>query len=426
MKKLLDRTFRPMALYALVVLVLSIPAYFFLINYIWISELDKHHTAMRNKIEVKMNELDLKESALSVAISTWDQVQPGSTLIPLPANATIKDSFYTSNRYDKFHGELERFRGLSTSLKINGAPYQLIIETNVEEVDETIMFIAGVTSVFILLLLGGFVLLNRQLSKRVWRPFYSTIDKLQQFDLDGDKTIELGHTRIIEFSALNETAQKLTERNTKVYRQQKEFTENASHELQTPLALLTSRIDLLLQDASFTEEQLEKIASLNIPLAKMSRINKNLLLLARIGNHRFSAEETVNMSLLVEECLDLLEGHLAFKQITVKKNIDEQVLLKANNSLAEILVTNLLLNAIRHNSDNGNILITLTGTAFTIANSGEQALNEATLFRRFANVNPGTPSTGLGLAIVKEIADKHQWKVSYRFAGQQHVFEIIF
>jgi len=424
--KLLNKTIKPFAFYALLVLAFSIPVYFFMIDFLWKNELDKHHTVIRKQIEKEINDLGLADSSLVKMLDMWNKIQPRTRLTPAPTSNIIKDSIYTTIRYDVHEQEIEQFRGSITTILINGKPYHLMVETNMEEFYETLLIIVLVTILFFALLLGGIVLLNRRLSMIVWKPFYNTISQLKSFDLKGHDTIALQSSDIDEFETLNQALSQLIENNAAAFRQQKEFTENASHELQTPLAILKSKVDLLLQDNSLTKEQSEKIASLNIPLAKVSRINKNLLLLSKLENRQFAENELLQVSTILNENIELLEEHFTAKNIKLESNIDKHIAISANHSLFEILVTNLLLNAIRHNQVNGVISIRLHQRTLTFANSGTSELNEATLFKRFTNSNNEVPSSGLGLAIVKKICNTHNWTIDYDFKNHLHHFTINF
>ncbi|MCF0055811.1 sensor histidine kinase KdpD [Dyadobacter sp. CY356] len=428
MNKLLNRPLKAFTLYALLVLACSIPVYYFIVDYIWRHELDEYNEIVKSRIESGLNKLSLDKDEWAKTIALWNKTQPGTKIEKSLLTESRPDSIYTIMRQKQSENEeeLERFRGLSTYIKVQGDLYHLTIEINVEEAHETVFAIAAVTMLFFIILLAGFVVLNRRISTQIWKPFQSTLDRLEAFDLNSQNNIDLEKSDIQEFEQLNQALYQLIAKNISTFRQQKEFTENASHELQTPLAVLKSKIDLLMQNESLTENQSELIASLNIPLSRVSRINKNLLLLAKIENHQFAEGELINMTELVNQNLDFLEEHLLAKNNKVEIEICENCLITANKSLVEILLVNLLLNAIRHNHENGTIRIKLTKRELTISNTGVEALNKETLFKRFITSSTSTPSSGLGLAIVQEIAQRYKWKVDYQFVNQFHQFSIQF
>jgi len=217
----------------------------------------------------------------------------------------------------------------------------------------------------------------------------------------------------------------LIESNLGVYKQQKEFTENASHELQTPIAIVQSKLDLLLQNQNLTQEQSSYIDEANQALARVSRINKNLLLLSKLENVQYARQESINLSELLSDTVLLFADYAEGKNIAINTILEPAVSTMGNKVLVEILLANLILNAIKHNLNHGTIQINLSSNRLVIANLGTTALLFDQLFRRFGRASTQTPSTGLGLAIVKEIATKHNWTISYEFQDNWHYFSVI-
>lgn len=423
MTKLLNKPLKTFIAFTCVVLACSIPAYFYLVESIWIDELDDHNQQLKEQIQMRFK--DANQDELNEKIRLWNEIQSTSQITP--ATKTSKDSVYLVEREILDNGvkELERFRGLYSTIQLNGMLYSLTIETNVEEVHETVFAISVITCLFIILLIVGFILLNRRLSKRIWTPFTDTLDKLKQFELNSTGAIDFTDTDIVEFVELNVVLTKLINNNIQVYKQQKEFTQNASHELQTPLALLKSKVDLLIQDPSLSAEQRKIIESLDNSISRVTRINKNLLLLAGIENKNYQSEE-VDLSELVNTLTGTFKNFAEDKDCDISISIKAGVLVKANESLVEILISNLLSNTVRHCVLKSGISVTLDGQALIVSNEGKSALNEANLFKRFISATTENPGTGLGLAIVKEICDKYGWRVTYSFTGNQHVFSVFF
>ncbi len=194
--------------------------------------------------------------------------------------------------------------------------------------------------------------------------------------------------------------------------------------MQTPLALLKSKIDLLIQDSSLTQEQRKIIESLDNSVGRVSRINKNLLFLARIENKEYKFEE-VNVSRCLTGLLNTFKDFLDAPE-NLQENILTNISVKANESLIEILITNLLSNAVRHSSKDDKIIVSLENNSLIISNSGSESLKREFLFKRFLSVSSKNPGTGLGLAIVKQICDKYGWKIAYRFSGNFHIFSVSF
>lgn len=423
MTKLLNKPLKTFIVFTCVVLACSIPAYFYLIESIWLDELDDHNQHLKEQIQIRFNESNPEE--LNKKIVLWNQIQINSQISP--ATISRKDSVYIAEKEMVDNGvkELERFRGLFSTISLNGKPYHVTIETNVEEVNETVFAISMITCSFIVLLILGFILLNRRLSKRIWMPFTDTLQKLKHFDLNRTGIINFATTDIQEFAELNETLVKLIDNNVRVYTQQKEFTQNASHELQTPLALLKTTIDLLIQDASLTTQQREIIESLDNSVSRMTRINKNLLLLVGIENKQYGSE-AVNVSELIKSLVDNFTDFAEDKGSTISMSVKDGININANESLVEILISNLLSNTVRHGAMNSGIAVTLNDQALIVSNEGKASLSEDNLFKRFISATAHNPGTGLGLAIVKEICDKYGWRVTYTFTGNRHIFSVFF
>ncbi|WP_165372252.1 sensor histidine kinase [Emticicia agri] len=427
MNKLLNKPLKAFTMYALLILALSIPVYYWVIDSIWLNEIDVHNQTIEGRIKDGFKNIPLTENEITHVINVWSQIQPGVKISAVSVSNIRKDSVYETIRPNTYANETyERFRGRSTYFYIHNKPYHLSVETNVEETHETVIAIATVTAVFFVLLLLGFVLLNRKIAQQIWQPFRNTLNQLKIFDLNSQKPIKLDPTTIEEFEELNEVLRKLIANNIDVYNQQKQFTENASHELQTPLALLKSKIDLLLQDKTLSKTQLESITALNIPLSRVSRINKNLLLLAKIENHQYPNEETIDLNQILNENIDILSDYASTGEISIDNGIKEPVMVKANRHLIEIMLTNLLVNGIRHNLRNGILAIDYQASTLMFSNSGTSPLNEDTLFKRFVSASTQSPNSGLGLAIVKEICHLYGWKVSYRFEKNFHHFSVSF
>ena len=274
MKPLLSKTTKPFLIYVLIILVISIPTYYFVIDAIWKHELDEHNEIIIDKTIQRLNELNLSEAELQNSLQLWDKIQPNSKLQEIVAGDNLKDSIYTFEIQHQFNTreELDRFRCLSKIVTINGKSYRFTAQTNIEETGETIGIIAIVTAFFFLLIVVGLLFLNRRLSASVWKPFYKSLEKLKSFNLNNQTSIAFEESDTTEFSELNQSLQKLIEHNVSVFKSQKEFTENASHELQTPLAILKSKLDILLQNKDLTDTQYEIAEEMNRSLNRSSRI----------------------------------------------------------------------------------------------------------------------------------------------------------
>lgn len=396
-----------------------------MVDAIWKHELDEHNDIVARKTASQINSLKLSEEKLIETIQLWNDVQPSTNIRKLEKNDNLKDSiFIVEKPHDFLHfEEVDRFRCLSKVIYLNKKPYRFNIETNIEETQETIFFISITTVLLFVMIVGGLLFLNRRLSKSVWKPFRETLDQLKTFSLNNQTKIEFSKTDVSEFDELNQSLTKLIEHNVSVYKTQKEFTENASHELQTPLAILKNKLDILLQNQDLTEKQYQIAEEMNRALSRSSRINKNLLLLAKIDNKQFDSE-TFHLDEVLNQSLEILQEHFEQKNISVNTEISDNVKVNGNIGLTEVLINNLIINAIRHTSINGSILIRLSQSEFEVSNSGTGKLNGDLLFKRFSRFSKDNNGSGLGLAIVQEICKSQNWTIDYRFENNNHIFSV--
>ncbi|TCC82609.1 sensor histidine kinase [Pedobacter hiemivivus] len=426
MKNLLNKPLRIFTLYSFIVLLCSIPVYFIIIDFIWVREVGEHNRIKSEATKQNFRSIKFKDGEMEKSIALWNRIQPETKLREVDAlrpDSTYNE--YRKNTYIPSKG-LDRYEGRVTYFELNGKFYSVTIETNLEESYETILAITAVTALFFIILLIGFIRLNKKISTQLWRSFYESLQKIKSFDLSSLKKPEFDKTDVIEFEEMNSSVSRLMDGSINVYRQQREFTENASHELQTPLAVIQSKLDLLLQSQSLSAQQSAIIDETHKALTRVSRINKNLLLLAKIENQQYADQESINISLQLEEQIAQLSDFLATKNLKLQEQIAPDITMKGNKVLVEIMLTNILMNAVRHTVKNGEINIRLEQDRLTISNSGEASLNSEKLFKRFSSADANSPGTGLGLAIVREICSRYQWNVSYNFENGVHVFVLSF
>ncbi|WP_258100954.1 sensor histidine kinase [Marinoscillum pacificum] len=427
MKRLLNKPLRSFAIYSLIILLVSIPMYVLVIDYIWLTELDENNWLTLEHTIEKLESNTYSSEEIELMNRLWSELQPGLSIVPIESKAPFPDSVYQvirPNAYD-IDDEEDRFRGLKRHVLINDTPYALTIETNVEETDETFVAVALITLFFFVVLIIGFVMLNRKIAIQAWRPFYETLTRLKSFELSKDQSLVLPASNIFEFHELNQSLERLIQNNVETYKIQKSFTENASHELQTPIALLKAKLDLLLQQQELTPAVSELIASIEAPLSRLSRINKNLLVLAKVGSHQYDHVEVVNVKEILQDSLVLFDDYVSNKKLKLSVKT-QSTRVSANIYLLETLLHNLISNAIRYTELGGQIHIDVIEGVLQISNSGVSALNEDQMFDRFSSLTNQKVSSGLGLAIIKEIVTKYDWNVDYSFDAGMHHFSVKF
>lgn len=279
-------------------------------------------------------------------------------------------------------------------------------------------------------ILGAFILvlygMMQWLPRRLWKPFHKTLSTLDRFKVD-QKPLKLPEdTGTREFSELNHTLNTLMQDATRSYQLQKEFTENASHELQTPLAIVLTKTENLLQDENLTEHQANEILEMQVELHRMSTLSRSLLLLSKIDNSQFRKEQQVNVCQAVDRLLPGLES-IAGEDLIDAQLRQRALTVKCNEALLNSLITNLIVNAVRYNKAGNRVRIRVADDSLAVTNASDTPeLDTTHIFSRFYRVGKGSKGNGLGLAIVKSICDYHHWQVDYHWQEGLHTFRVTF
>lgn len=356
-----------------------------------------------------------------------------ATVTPIPADSVPKgiSTFYTRGIDWNPEFQTNEYRLLVTSFyNIKGQWYRI---TTYSFIPSFYQLLPGVVDSFkwIFLLLLILVIISAGLiSKYILAPFKRTLRVIQSFDLKQKTPIRLPVTQTSEFRELNVFLQKMTEKAREDYRSLKEFTENTSHELQTPTAIIRGKLDLLME-SDIRDEQAILIAETQNALERLSRIHSSLTLLTKLENHEYEANTTVCISQLTRETLNSFEELIQLKSLTLLTTIAEKIYVPLHPSLADLLLTNLIGNAIRHNvppaEENGLIQVNLTRDGLIVVNTGRQPQVPTTeLFERFKKGNSGGDSIGIGLAIVRQICDLSHFTIDYQYLGGFHCLAVGF
>jgi len=419
-KKLLNKTTRSFLILAVIILVVSAPIFYMVSHFLYIYEADE--------VLVFHKEDFLKESKKNFTeadIATWNKYNRNVAIVS--DKGMTKDSIFSSEYYDSTSNENEPLRVLWAPVEINGKKYTYIEQSNLVVMEGMVVSIAVFFLLVIAVLMIGIIWLSKRSAEKLWAPFYDTLGQIRDFEIDKNKQPQFIPTNIVEFETLNKSIDRLIEKNTAIYQNQREFIENAAHELQTPLALFQNKIDALIQFPDISREQSMLLNSLNNDVSRLNRLNKNLLMLSKIENTNTFEKQSIIVNDYIKKNLDFFAEQAKSKSLTIITEFTENLEIEANPGLAEVLINNLFLNAIRHNEENGKIVITIANNAITFANSGsENALISEKLFNRFAKLNPSGKGNGLGLAIVKKITELNHWEIGYAYENELHSFFVKF
>lgn len=265
---------------------------------------------------------------------------------------------------------------------------------------------------------------NRSENKKLWLPFFTNLEKIKQFSLASEAQIDLVASDILEFSELNKEIDTLTEKVRADYHNLKQFTENVSHEIQTPLALIQAKIENIINSNNLNDLQFEDLTSIQKDIHRLTQMNKRLTLLTKIENRQYKNPEVLDINQIIQKrihiFIELFDADIAYSETDIIK-------VTMDLYLADILCDNLLSNAVKHNWKKSRIHVHMAGGTLSISNSGKSALKHPEkLFSRFYRESTRIKSTGLGLAIVRKICDHYGFKISYEFKKSKHTFKIIF
>lgn len=337
----------------------------------------------------------------------------------------FKESFRDTLMYMYNEDDFEPVRIYESAIVQNEDYYKLKIITSMVEEDDLISDLVTYLIGLYFLLVISILLLNNILLKKIWKPFHHSISQLKNFKIEKGTRITTKPTRIDEFALLNKTITKLIDKSSESYKEQKQFIENASHELQTPLAISINKLELFLENQTLDEKQSVAIASVLDNLNRLTRLNKSLLLLSKIENQQFVEEDNLDFNQLTQTVVNDFEDLLIHKNINIDIVNTSVFYLYMNKDLAIILLTNFIKNAIIHGNPDSTITIKIYSDSWSISNIGiPEALNENLVFARFKKLGNNKKSTGLGLAINKAIATKYNLELSYKNLNDSHTFYI--
>jgi signal transduction histidine kinase len=376
-------------------------------------------------------ENELEEVLYSTEARIENALKSGEIVSSLPPIIEVNEVEVLKNKilkdtliYDPSQEEMEIFREFSNYKKINGKNYQITIREMVLE-SEDFLFAIVLSNVTIFGLAFVFLFyFNTSRNIQLWQPFFKNLEQMKRFSLSSKAPLDLVESDVLEFSELKNEIMTLTNKVRADYENLKQFTEDVSHEMQTPLAIIQAKIDNIINAQDINDIQFEQITSIQKDIQKLKQLNKRITILTKIDNNQFVTVENINLTEIINNKVD------SFKELKMSKMFhapNEILNVSMDPYLADILVNNLISNAIKYNNSEEVITIVTDQSSFVISNFGEKALEHPDkLFQRFYRESNETKSTGLGLAMVKKICDLYQFKVSYKFDKKHHIFSVNF
>ena len=338
-----------------------------------------------------------------------------------------EDQFGDTLMFDTQTNQYRTFRYLQFQSEHGNLVYAVKLFKSTTPTDKLVERVTLLMTVMVIIFLGGIFFLNRYIFANLWKDFFDALEKLKQFDSDKEP-IKLGEPDVEEFIELNRVLERMTLRLSSDYRELREYTDHTTHELQTPLAVIKTKIELLMQSSKLGPDEMQLLQSINTSTNHLSRLNSTLAMITRIENQQYTRKEHIKLPELLDQHLEMFQELLEIRDITVERRYKSRdQLIHMDLGLADILVTNLLKNAVVHNVEGGTILVELTPEALCISNDGpELTFNEQDLFKRFVRDTKRSGNLGLGLSLVKKICDYYDFQIGYSHEKGRHLFKISF
>ena len=346
--------------------------------------------------------------------------------VPLENGHAPVQQFRDTSIFEGYTGRNLPYRTYTFTTSAGPQPMRITLKHVLLEIHELIWFLFLSTTLVILLLATGFFLINRKIFKWLWRPFFENLSRLKKYDVAQKEPIHIQLSEISEFEELNQVISSLIEQVKKDFQNLKEFNENISHEIQTPLAIIRNKVVLLLERKNLDEKDLRLIEAVYQETNKLSKIGKSLTLISRIENQEFKRLDSVEVRAVIENILRNMEEIISFKNLEVTSELRPAVI-ECDHTLADILFTNLIKNAVQHNIEGGSIRMALDEEKFEIINTGAVSEIEVErLFQRFQKGSSARESLGLGLAISQKICEIYGFRLHYERLEDKHTFTLYF
>ena len=324
-------------------------------------------------------------------------------------------------------GKMENQIKLESVVEIAGQRYHIIQFDLIVESEDIIASVTKSMLITFLILLFSTVLIALFISYYMLAPFRILLTKIKNFSITDKEPIQFTISKVKEFNKINHFLLDMTSKIISDYQLLKEFTENTSHEFQTPIAIIQGKLENMLEENNLSQSQMNSLIEIQSTLSRLSKMTTSLSLLTKIDNHEFNNTEKLNLSEILGALLKEYEELLILKKITLSMDLAKDIEISGDRVLVQIMLTNLITNAIRHNIESGKINLTLSSNTFVIWNSGLPTdVNPLDFFNRFEKLNQHINSLGLGLSIVKKIVENYNYNISYQVEEDRHILTLKF
>jgi len=333
----------------------------------------------------------------------------------------VLDTIYTDERI--IEQDTLNYRVLTHSFLTENGTYLMEVGKTIETIDQYKRPLQRIATYVLLGLILITLIIDLFYTRYLLRPLDRIIrTKISNRKFPFNENSVPIKTTTTDFRFLDDSLINLMEQIHEAFEKEREFTANASHELMTPIGILQNKIENLMGEPDVSDFVQERLIGMQKTLNRLKRIVHSLLLISRIENEQFSKKEFIPVADLIADVMDEISHRLSERDISLKIDISNEVILEnINRDLLFQMIYNLVNNAIRYNKQSGFIHITdrinPDGTYdLDLIDSGIGIPQEdiGTIFNRFKKANQSEDSAGygLGLSIVKSIADYHKITIS--------------
>ncbi len=390
------------------------------------------HTVFSNQTDYAL----LKDKGLIISQATksntknnhlYKNINSSFQLREIQPSVYIPDIYSFVSTFDSTEMKYRTYRELRASAQIRGKNYQMVISRSFVDNSSLLYFLITIGVVLFGFLALYFIIINLFISRRIWRPFEQTLSVLRDFTPEQNDAIRFPKTKTDEFAELNYAVERMALRIIRDFNNQKQFIRNVSHEIQTPLSIINSNVELLIQNNNLTKKEIEQIQNISETTNRLSKLNHTLLLLSKIENNQFIDKEPVSINKLLLLVIEKYKPQCDYKKVSIITDLPDSLDVLMNPVLADVLLSNLFLNAVRHNQTGGYISVYAGENTLIIENSGPPlTVNPDSVFEKFVKSGNSPESLGLGLSLVKQICEINHFTILFESSGTTHKMTVRF
>ncbi|RKE03177.1 sensor histidine kinase [Marinifilum flexuosum] len=388
--------------------------------------------SMISQIQKLDTEQELRYGAMEVAKiikvhGHFPEIQPTYSVKIIDIQDSVPGLFKDTIMFDPEDQTMDEFREYQFSQKINGTNYLIVHRHFAESFWELFIDITPIISIFLGSIFLVMMYYNKYMSESLWKDFKDNLDTLKSYSFTSKERLQLQTTNVDEFDDLNRVLIKMSDRLGKDYQASKEFSANAAHELQTPLAVIRTKCESLFSKDDLSSDTIQSIREIFVSTDRLSGITKALLLLAKIDHGQFNEEKKICLKSIISDKINFYREIIEDRNLNVKFTSENDCVVYMDKRLVLLWIQNVLVNAIKHSPNHKDLEIELKKNQLVFSNYGEEKIkNPDQIFKRFYKESDGKESTGIGLAIVKKITDHYNMQINYSFKNFKHTFTFQF